>query len=223
MKKTDIKKMVIISLFCALAYICVFVFRIKVSFLTFDAKDAIITVCGFLYGPLAAVITSLVTSFLEFITVSETGIYGFIMNVLSSVAFSVPAAAIYKNRKTIPTATIGLCVGVISMTSVMIAANFLITPFYTGLPVSQVKGMILPLILPFNATKSVLNAGLSMLIYKPLVNALRKVGLVQTKEDSDYKFNKRTVVVIIASLLVIAFAVSIFLLVLEGGVDFIKK
>ena len=80
MIKLDIYKMVVLSLFCAMAYIFVFVFRIKVSFLTFDAKDAIITVCSLLYGPLSGVIVSLVVSFLEFITVSDTGLYGLIMN-----------------------------------------------------------------------------------------------------------------------------------------------
>ena len=77
------------ALLCALAYICEFVFRIKVSFLTFDAKDAIIAIGALAFGPVSGVAMSLVVALLELVTVSETGFYGFLMNFLSSAVFSV--------------------------------------------------------------------------------------------------------------------------------------
>ena len=48
--REKIKKLVLVALFAALAYVCMFVFRIKVSFLTFDAKDAVMTVGSMFLG-----------------------------------------------------------------------------------------------------------------------------------------------------------------------------
>ncbi len=219
MKKQNIQKLVMVALFCALSYICVFVFRIKVSFLTFDAKDAIITVCGFLYGPLSAFATALVTSVLEFATVSDTGVYGLIMNLLSSVAFSVPAAFIYKSRKSANSAFLGLGTGIISMTATMLLANLLITPFYMNVDVGVVKALLPSLILPFNSTKALLNSGLVLFIYKPLVHALRRLGLVAKTSQSEYKLNKKTIIVLCVSVVIIIVALVIFSFFLEGSIS----
>ena len=87
-----VKKLTCLALFVALAYVTMFVFRIKVGFLTFDAKDAIITVAAISFGPLSGVLISLAVALLEMVTVSDTLIYGFLMNFLSSATFSATAA-----------------------------------------------------------------------------------------------------------------------------------
>lgn len=222
MQKSNTKRMVITALFCALAYVCVFVFRIKVSFLTFDAKDAVIAVSAFLYVPITGVIVSAVVSLLEFLTVSDTGVYGLIMNMISTMAFVVPASIIYKYRKTTLGAVLGLIIGIVGMTSVMLLANLIITPFYMSVDVSAVKEMLLPLILPFNFTKALLNSALTMLIYKPVVNALRRTNLVETG-SATYKLNKKTVIIITCSVVVIAIAVIIFTLALGGAFQLVKN
>ncbi len=217
MKKYNTKRLVITALFCALSFVCVFVFRIKVSFLTFDAKDAIIAVGAFLYGPISGIIVSVAVSFLEFLTVSDTGVYGLIMNILSTLSLVVPASVIYKLKKSTIGAVFGLLVGTFCMTAVMLVANLLITPYYMGVDISAVKGLLLPLLLPFNFTKAVLNSALTMLIYKPFVNALRMAKLVEHREGSEYKLNKRTVITIVCSVIVVAVAI-IFLTLVLGGV-----
>ena len=40
----NIKKLTVTALFCALAFLMTFVFRFKVGFLTFEFKDAVISV-----------------------------------------------------------------------------------------------------------------------------------------------------------------------------------
>ena len=106
------KKYVSIAVFCAVAYICTLVFRIKVSFLTFDIKDSIITVGALFFGPMAGAVISLVAALLE-LTVSDTGLYGFIMNFVSSAIFALVPAACYKYRKNLTTAIFGLTIGVV--------------------------------------------------------------------------------------------------------------
>ena len=66
----DTKKLVGISMFAALAYAVTFVFRIPVMFLTFDAKDAIITIASLMYGPVPGIAISFTVAFLELITIS---------------------------------------------------------------------------------------------------------------------------------------------------------
>ena len=51
-KKNSLKKLSVIGMLTAVAYLCVFLFKFKVGFLTFDIKDAFLAIIAFLYGPL---------------------------------------------------------------------------------------------------------------------------------------------------------------------------
>lgn len=190
------KKMITMAMLVALAYMFMLVGRVvlvpAVGFLKYDPKDIIITIGGFIYGPLSAFIISMVVSLIEMVTVSETGIIGLIMNVLATCAFVCPAAFIYKRVHTMKGALIGLGIGCIGMTGVMLLWNYLITPLYMGYPREAIAQLLIPGFLPFNLIKSGLNAGLTLLIYKPVVTALRKSNLIppSTNEDiaKDNKF-----------------------------------
>ena len=93
--KYNTKKLTTISMLAAISYVVMLFGRIPmVLFLKYEPKDVIITLCGLVYGPLSSLVVSLIVSFIEMITVSDTGIIGFIMNVLSTVAFSCTASAI---------------------------------------------------------------------------------------------------------------------------------
>ena len=215
------RRIVLISLFSALAYICMFVFRIKVSFLTFDAKDAVITVGAMLLGAPSGIVISFITAFAEYISVSDTGIYGFIMNFVSSAAFSSTAALIYRRRKTINTAIVSLMIAVVSMTAVMLISNLIITPFYTGLKVAEVAALILPLLLPFNLTKGLLNASLVLIIYKPTMNALHRANFIKDRES--FKYNKKSIFVLLIGLLLLAVSIVVFVLLLHGSFEWVRK
>lgn len=181
MKKISVKKLVLLAMLAAMAYIIVSVVRIPVVlFLKYEPKDVVITIGGFLLGPMASFIVSLVVSLLEMVTISETGPIGCLMNLLSTCAFSCTAAVIYKRRHTLWGAVEGLVIGSVFMVVVMLLWNWLITPLYMGVERSAVESMLLPMFLPFNALKAGLNSAMVMLLYKPLVTALRKTGLVET-------------------------------------------
>ena len=180
--KLPVKKLVTLAMFAALAYIMVFLIRIPVvMFLKYEPKDVIVTVGGFLFGPLSAFLISLVVSLVEMVTISDTGIIGAVMNLLSTCAFSCLAATVYKHKRSLRGAAIGLAAGTVAMTAVMLLWNWLITPMYMGVARSAVEQMLLPMFLPFNLLKAGLNSVLTMLLYKPLVTALRKMGLVEQR------------------------------------------
>ncbi len=173
-----------LSMLCAAAFLAVLFVRIPiipaVPFLSYEPKDVIIVIGGFIYGPMAALIVSLVVSFIEFITISSTGIIGLIMNIISSSAFACVASGIYKSRRTMKGAVFGLISGVLSMAVLMLLWNYMITPLYMKIDREVIKAMLIPAFLPFNLIKGVLNMSFSLLLYKPVVTALRKSGVVSS-------------------------------------------
>ena len=180
--KFSVKYMTCTTMFVVIAYLAVIAARgipNVAGFLSYEPKDAVIVIAGFIFGPLSCVVVSVLTSFLEFLTVSGTGLYGFLMNVVSTCAFTVPAAFIYHRRRTKQGALVGLGAGVLILAACMVLWNYIITPFYMGVPREQVAAMLATVFLPFNLVKGGINAGLALLLYKPVVTALRKSGLVE--------------------------------------------
>lgn len=177
--RMDTKKMVVLAMMTAIAYVSVFIFRIPVvMFLKYEPKDVIITIGGFLFGPLASMLMSAVVSLVEMVTISSTGPIGALMNFLSTVSFACTAAIIYKKVHTITGALIGLVTGSVVMVCIMLAWNYLITPLYMETPREAVAEMLVPMFLPFNLLKAVLNSAITMLLYKPLSTVMRKAHVL---------------------------------------------
>ena len=184
-KSYSVKQMVMLALLAAIAYMMVSLIRIPVVlFLKYEPKDVIITIGGFLFGPMASFTVSLLVSLLEMVTISETGPIGALMNLLSTCTFACTAAIIYKKKHTLGGAILALIGGTILMTIAMLLWNWLITPIYMGYPRDVVASMLVPVFLPFNLLKAGLNSAFVLFLYKPLVTALRKTGLVASKEQS---------------------------------------
>lgn len=181
------------------------------GFLTYEPKDVILTIGAFLYGPVYGLVMALVTCTVEMLTVSTTGPIGLLMNFLASAMFIGVSSVIYHRKKTISRAIIGLVAGSLSMIAIMLLWNYIMTPIYMGVPREAVLEMFLPILIPFNAIKAGLNSALVLFLYKPVVTALRKSGLVPRRESSDSE-NKRTNTVII--LIVSALLVATMLLVM---------
>lgn len=197
------KKLTVLAMLCALAYIVMMVGRIPiVLFLKYDPKDVIITIGGFIYGPMSAFAVSAVVSLVEMMTVSDTGVIGCVMNILSSCSFACTAAFIYKRRRSMKGAVIGLIAGWLTMTAVMLLWNYCVTPYYMGYPREAVANLLLPAFLPFNLLKGGLNAAIAMLLYKPVVTGLRKAGLLP--EPAAGTGRNVSVGVMLVSLLVLA-------------------
>ncbi len=220
MKKYNIRRYVILAMFAALAYASLFALRISGigGFLTFDVKDAVITVCAMLFGPVAGVVIALLVSLLEMITVSGTGPWGFLMNFVGSAVFAAVGSTIYcyapKLKKTLSGAIVGLMSSVLAMTLCMLVMNLLVTPIYFGISVDSVKEMLLPLLLPFNLIKATLNAAIVLVLYKPLSTAL-KMRVIDGKPES-FRFDKKTILLILVGLAIIVACVLLLILALNG-------
>ena len=99
------------------------------------------------------------------------------------------------------------------MTVLMVLWNWLITPLYMKVPRSVVVGMLVPVFLPFNLVKGGINATLAMLLYKPVVTALRKAKLVEPSSAGG-KHGAKFGVAAVSAVLLVSFV--LLALVLAG-------
>ena len=206
----NVRSIVGMAMFAALAYGVTFVFRIPVSFLTFDAKDAVLTVASFIYGPLASLILALIPALIELITISGTGLWGFLMNFASSACFAFTASFIYKYKRSLNGAIIGIFLSIITTTALMMLLNLYITPIYMGVPREAVVELIPTLLFPFNLAKAMMNAAITMLIYKPVSAAMKRAHLIDGKVD--LRFNRQSVIMISVGGVTLIAAIVIFIL-----------
>lgn len=177
------RKLAMTGMLCALAYAVTAVGRIPiVLFLKYDPKDIVIALGGFIWGPPASFTIAVVVSFVEMLTMSENGILGFMMNVISSCSFACTAAFVYRKKKTLSGAAAGLLCGWGCMVPVMLLWNYLIAPVYLGYPRQAVAELLLPVFLPFNLLKGGLNAAITMLLHKPVITALRHFHLLEAEK-----------------------------------------
>jgi riboflavin transporter FmnP len=192
-KKTDIRKLVIISMLGAIAFVLMlleFPLWFVPSFYELDLSEVAVLISGFSFGPLAAVMTETIKIILNLIfTGSITMGVGELANLLIGLSFVVPASYIYKMHKTRKNAVIGLVVGTLSMATIGALFNaFLLLPAYAyfmSTPdvtytvsdfvylgtlvnplVTNLFSFIMFAVVPFNIIKGILTGTIVVLIYK---------------------------------------------------------
>ena len=185
--RINVKTMTVIAMLAVLAFLAVLVCRIPlVLFLEYEPKNVILTIGGFIFGPVVSLLVTVVVALVELVTVSKDGGWGLLMNILASGSFSAIAAWIYQKKRTLGGAAIGLVSGIAASTALMLLWNYLITPLYLGMPRAEVAKLLVPAFLPFNLIKGGLNAALVMLLYKPVVTALRRANLIPKSEGAPH-------------------------------------
>lgn len=204
------KKLTTISMLCALAYVAVTVGRIPlVLFLKYDPKDVVIVIGGFIFGPLTAFTVTVIVSIVQMFTISGTGILGCIMNIVSSCSFACTAAFIYKKKHSLSGAILALFCGWSCQVGIMMVWNYMIAPIYMGYPREAIVELLLPAFLPFNLIKGGLNAAITMLLYKPIVTALRRSNVIESNNNPEKM--KLNIGVILAAMLMIITCVLLIL------------
>ncbi len=220
----NIKKLTALAMLAALSFAVHFV-HIPVMFLNLDFKDVIMTVGGMYFGPISGAALAVLVPLLEFIFASNTGVYGLIMNWFGSITFVLVASVIYRFKKTLFGAIVALVSAAFAMTAVMLCANLLITPYYMGVSVAEVGALIPKILLPFNAIKGILNASLTLCVYKPITKALLRtgfgkrstVGIIQAPTQN----KKHTALVWIIGGSVAVLSLCVIFFVLGGRVKFL--
>ncbi len=169
------RKLVILALFTALSLIVSFV-EVPIfpaaPFLKYDPSAAVaaIAACGF--GPAAGLIVGIVSACIHGLIMGDP--WGSLMTIIVVACWTLPLAFIYRAKKTRVAAVIGLVVGSVLALAGAIGGNLLITPIYTGTDVATVAAMIIPILLPFNVMKVLINDVLVFLLYKPVEGLIEK-------------------------------------------------
>ncbi len=167
------KQLVTMALMCAIGVILSFVeFPLLpgVTWLKFDASNMPAMVSGFAFGPGAGVAVGIVTAIIHGLLMAD--FTGALMNVLTVTCFVLPAAFVYKKKRTYPAAIGGLVLSIIAATIGAIVGNLIVTPMWLGVPLDAVIKMIIPILIPFNLIKGGLNAVLTLIIYKAISNLI---------------------------------------------------
>ncbi len=223
--RNHLRLLAALALFCALAYAVTLIFHIKVSFLTFDAKDAVVCIAAMIFGVLPSTVIALVVSTIEAISISDTAFWGWLMNFISTAVFAAVAGIVYRRVRKMWGAILGLGLAVVIFTGVMMAMNLIITPIYMKTSVEVVKGLIPTLLLPFNLIKALLNAALVLAFYKPIVTALRKARVLPARElavdTAGYRMNAKSVAVLCVAAAVAVGCVLAMVYLMNGSFSFI--
>ena len=191
--KMDTKTVTSIAMLTGVSVIIAWMSKLMppVMFLDFDFKHVAVCIGGFTFGPMAAAIIGILSSLIEMLTFSHTGPWGFLMNALATCSFCCTASWVYQRARTKRGAVLGLGLGVVCLVVVMLLWNYLITPLYmtgaSGELVSRqaVAAMLPTLFLPFNLAKGGMNMAATLLLYKPVVTALRASGLVPPSQSGE--------------------------------------
>ena len=161
------------------------------SFYELDFSELPILIGGFALGPGAAVLMELIKNLLNLLmNGTDTAFVGEFANFVTGCAFVLPATLIYKYKKTLKGAILGLVTGTVCLVTVGSLINyFVLIPAFSslyGLPIdaivamgTKVNGAIVDLktlivfaVVPFNLLKAAACSALSMLMYKRLSKIL---------------------------------------------------
>ncbi len=189
--KTHTTKLVITAMLTAVAFVLQYIevsIPIVPSFLKLDFSDIPELIGAFVIGPLYGVIICFVKNLLHLPFGSSAGV-GELANFLMGAVFAFTAGIIYKHRKTKKTAMLACLSGAAAMAVMSVVINwFIVYPAYAqmwfGGDMNVIIGMYKTLLpasdtlmksllifnLPFTFAKGIIDAIVTMFIYKPLSN-----------------------------------------------------
>lgn len=167
------------AMLTALSIVSLYVIRLPLIpaalFLEYDAADIPVLIGAMMLGPVSGIVTLLAVCLIQALTVSaSSGWIGFVMHFIASSVLVLTASLIYKKKQTTASLVIGLVIGSIAMTAVMIPLNLVFTGIFLGAGVETVVGMLMPAIIPFNLLKAGINSVVTFAVFTPIKSILKK-------------------------------------------------
>ena len=151
---------------------------------------------GYMYGPLSAVMVTLVKTIIK-LPMSTTACVGEIGDFIFTLVFVLPAVMIYERRRKLSSVFIGLGISTAAQVIFAMIANvYIMVPFYSflyGMPLEALEGMcsaIIPvvtgdnwvwlyaliMVLPMNLIKDTIVIIVVLLLYKRLHILIERIG-----------------------------------------------
>ncbi len=152
-------------------------------FLKFDFADTPILISSILFGPISSLAVLFVVSVIQAFLLGGDSYLGCIMHFVASGAMVVVTGLICRRTAKPGRMILGLCLGALTMTVLMVPMNYLITPLYFGghtqENLSLISSLMIPAIIPFNFIKSSVNCILAFVLFKALTPLFAKLGLAK--------------------------------------------
>ena len=185
-QKLYIDRMVKLGMLTALSIILVYAIHFpifpNVNYLEYDPADVPILIGTFLFGPWWGLGLTAVVSVLQWLLVSPQSTWvGAIMHFFATGSYVLAAGLIYTHYKTRKGALVGMAVGSVLQTLMMIPMNLIFTVHFFGYP-RDVVVALLPWICAFNLIKTIGNSTLTFLLYKRVAKLLEKNLVGQKRE-----------------------------------------
>ena len=160
------------------------------SFLELDLSNVFVMLAGFMYGPIPAILITLVKEAIH-ITVGSTGGVGELANVIITTAYVLLPSIAYKNKKGIKTVILTLAIACLIQSGVSLLVNkFINFPFFMGsvpfVPNETSEKMFSTLwgyVLAFNIIKSVVVSAVTIILYKRVSYLFKKINLQSQQKD----------------------------------------
>lgn len=178
MTNTKILKLVQLGLLSAISIVLVMLVHFPIfpaaPFLEYDMADIPVLLATFLFGPIEGLTVLLITSVVQAFGLGGNGWVGLVMHFCASGALVIIAGSLYKYKSTLKMMIIGLILGSIAMTLLMIPLNLIFTVHFMGSPREVVVQMLAPIIVPFNLIKSLANSTISFILYASVGRYLKR-------------------------------------------------
>ncbi len=139
------------------------------GFLEVEFSDLPAIIGTFSMGPLCGVLIEFFKNLIK-CAFTTTGFVGELANFIINGIFVLTAGMIYRRKRTIGGAVLGLAASVIAMSAAGIFTNlYVLLPLYMpAADLSQRLGIVLSVITPFNIAKGAVLSVVTFFVYKPL-------------------------------------------------------
>ncbi len=163
----------VLGMLAAVAFLLMATVQVPVlpqaPYLRYDPSDAVGLLAGVWYGPGAGVLVVLAKDLLYLLSRARSP-FGPAADFVAAGTFVAATAWAYRRMgggfawRLAAAAGVGLVARVV----VMIPTNFVVLYLQFGMPPERVAGLLLPVIVPFNAGKALVNAALALAVAEPL-------------------------------------------------------
>ena len=187
------------AIFAALSFV-IYLLEIPIfagtpaSFLELDFSNVFVMLAGFMYGPIPAVIITVIKETIH-IAVGSTGGVGELANIIITISYVLLPSILYYYKKgflTVILSLLGACA--IQVVTSLLVNKYINFPFFTGsapfVPTEISDGLYSSLwvyVLAFNAIKSVAISVVTILLYKKVSHLFKRISL---QNDPDAVYNK---------------------------------
>ena len=179
--KTNVIQMAQLAMMTAISVVLVAFVRIPLipaaGFLIYDMADVPILIAALVFGTVPALVVLFLVSTIQAFLFSPDGWVGLVVHFVASGALVVLVGEFYKRRQKMRDAIIGMVLGTIAMTILMIPMNYIFTVNIYGIPKATMDTLIWIGVIPFNLLKAALNSVIAGVVFRLLLPFFRKFSL----------------------------------------------